>query len=490
MALLEDFQRRSGPAEETLSQQLADHLARHCDSGRLSAGSRLPSVRDGARRFGVSAATMVAAYDLLLARGLIQARPQRGHFVREAPAARLVAARHAPSTPPVGAPVDATALMRGMFDGRHAEASPGSGTLPAAWLDAPMLQRALRHALGAPSPQEWLRYGQPAGDVVLREALSQVLGGWGVVATPQQIVTTIGASHALDLLSQTLLAPGDAVLVDEPGWAVEYARLARRGMRLLPVARGAQGPDLASLQALAQAHRPKAYLTVSVLHNPTGACLGLAHAHRVLQLAEACNFLVIEDDSYAWLAPAHTPRLSALDGLRRTVLVSGFSKILAPQWRVGFLAAPPALAERCIDAKLLSTLTSPALLERAVARCITHGGLHRHAQRVTERLAAARQRTVRLAQDAGCRFAAEPAGLFGWMDVGCDSEALAQRMAAQGWLLASGTLFHVPPAKKSRLMRVNFASAQDLRFWRALANARRDVLQAPQGSGARGKAAR
>jgi DNA-binding transcriptional MocR family regulator len=481
-----DFERSSEPGSEPLSQQLAGHLARLCGHGRLGAGSRLPSVREGARRFGVSPATMVAAYDLLLARGLVQARPQRGYFVREINATKASAARQPTHAATMAAPVDATALMRGMFDGRHAEASPGSGTLPGTWLDAPMLQRALRQALAAPAAQDWLSYGQPAGDPSLREALSGVLAGWGMAAAPQQIVTTIGASHALDLLSQVLLAPGDAVLVDEPGWAVEYARLARRGLRLLPVPRGADGPDLLRMQSLAQAHRPKAYLTVSVLHNPTGASLALAQAHRVLQLAETHDFTVIEDDSYAWLAPAHAPRLSALDGLRRTVLVSGFSKILAPQWRVGFLAAAPALAERCIDAKLLSTLTSPALLERAVARCITHGGLHRHAQRVTERLAAARQRTARLAQEAGCRFAAAPAGLFGWIDVGCDSEALAQAMAAQGWLLAPGALFHVPPAKKSRLMRVNFAAAQDLRFWRALVHTRQQLPATPGAT--RGKA--
>jgi DNA-binding transcriptional MocR family regulator len=257
------------------------------------------------------------------------------------------------------------------------------------------------------------------------------------------------------------------VLVDEPGWAVEYARLTRMGMRLLPVPRGADGPDLAVLEALLREHRPRVYVTVSVLHNPTGYSLSPAAAHQVLRLAEMHDVTIVEDDSYAWLAPLHSTRLAQLDGLRRTVYVSGFSKILTPQWRIGFIAASPALSERFIDTKLVSTLTTPAPLEQALAICLDQGALRRHAERVTARLDVARTRTVRLAREAGCEFVAPPAGLFGWLDVGCDTEQLAQRLLSDGWLTAPGTLFHASP-RPTRLMRVNFATAQEPRFWRRL----------------------
>jgi DNA-binding transcriptional MocR family regulator len=297
--------------------------------------------------------------------------------------------------------------------------------------------------------------------------LSRRLADIGVRAAPGQIVTTVGATHALDLISRTLAQPGDAVLVDEPGWAVEYARLTRSGLRLLPVPRGADGPDLAVLAALLREHRPRLYVTVSVLHNPTGATLTPAVAHQVLRLAETHGLTIVEDDSYSWLAPPHATRLAQLDALQRTIYVSGFSKILTPQWRVGFLAAAPALAERLIDTKLLTTLTTPAALEQAVAICLEQGLLRRHAERVTTRLDAARVRTVRLAQDAGCRFVAPPAGLFGWLDVGVDTEPLAQTLLDEGWLIAPGTLFHATPRPTS-LMRVNFATSQDARFWQRL----------------------
>ena len=488
----------------TLSDQLAERFAERIQQRLLAPGARLPSVRECAARHGVSPSTVVGAYDQLQARGLVQARPQRGFFVREPNAgsgergvagARArgpgLAARagHEGARPggasqadvgdpshaaalPTPRPVDATALIRGMFRPRRgAPPAPGQGTLPEAWLDAELLQRALRRVTAGSGASGWLSYGDPAGDPRLRQALVRRLADIGVPATAQQIVTTVGATHALDLVARTLLKPGDAVLVDEPGWAVEFARLTRMGLRLLPVPRGPDGPDLEVMQALAAAHRPRLYGTVSVLHNPTGSSLAPAQAHRLLRLAEAHDFLIAEDDTYAWLAPAHATRVAQLDGLQRTIYVSGFSKVLVPQWRVGYVAAAPALAEQLIDTKMLATLTTPAPLEQAVAWCLEQGQLRRHAERVVARLDIARTRSQRLALDAGCRFVTPPQGLFGWVDVGCDTEQLARRLFDQGWLLAPGTLFHATP-RPTPLMRINFATTLDPRFWTALQRAR------------------
>jgi DNA-binding transcriptional MocR family regulator len=463
-------------ARLTLAEQLAQRFEQRITQRVLAAGARLPSVRECARLQGVSPATVVGAYDLLQAQGLVEARPHKGFFVRglRHPAPRSAAALEARAqaqTQLRDAPVDATALIRGMFRPTSSLPSPGIGTLPEAWLDAALLQRALRRVSSAGTAAGWLGYGHPSGDPSLRDALTRRLASLDITAHAQQIVTTVGATQALDLVSRTLLQPGDAVLVDEPGWAVEFARLSRLGVRILPVPRGAQGPDLDVMEALCKAHAPRMYVTVSVLHNPTGASLSAASAHRVLQLAERHDFTIVEDDSYAWFAPAHAVRLSSLDGLRRTVLVSGFSKILTPQWRVGFLACAPALAERIVDTKLLTTLTSPAPLERAVAWCLDQGLLRRHAERIVAQLDAARVRAHRLAEDAGCRLASPPRGLFGWVDTGIDTDRLAMTMLDEGWLLAPGSLFHAV-RQPSTLMRINFATAQDARFWRRYTAAR------------------
>ena len=457
-------------AGATLAEQLAQRFAERIEQRLLSAGARLPSVRECAERHRVSPSTVVGAYDLLQAQGLVEARPQRGFFVRvPAQAAAREAVPRAAGVP-AAAPVDATALIRSMFQAQGGRPAPGMGTLPEDWLDPALLQRALRRASAADAAAGWLRYGDPAGDPRLRAALVRRLGDLGIRASASQVVTSAGATHGLDIVARTLLQPGDAVLVDEPGWAVEFARLAQAGMRLLPVPRGADGPDLAVMGSHLRQHRPRLYVTVSVLHNPTGCSLAPAAAHELLKLAEAHELTIVEDDTYAWLAPPHATRLAQLDGLRRTVYVSGFSKILTPQWRIGFIAAAPALAERLVDHKLLTTLGTPGPLEQALAVCLEQGGLRRHAERVVTRLAAARARTVRLVQDSGFRFVTPPQGLFGWIDVGADTERLAQRLLDDGWLTAPGSLFHAQP-RPTTLMRINFATTQDAAFWRRLRSA-------------------
>src|SRR6185436_3966848 len=157
-----------------------------------------PSVRECARRHQVSPHTVVAAYDQLLAQGLVEARRQRGFFVRDTVRATGRtraddAAAVAKATPPQRvAPVDATALIRGMFHGVSSLPAPGLGTLPPDWLDLPLLASALRRVLAHGDAALALQYGQPAGDMRLREALATKLADFGVRASAAQIVTATG----------------------------------------------------------------------------------------------------------------------------------------------------------------------------------------------------------------------------------------------------------------------------------------------------------
>jgi DNA-binding transcriptional MocR family regulator len=507
-------------ASQSLTEQLASRLAERIRSRLLAPGARLPSLRLCAKQQGVSVSTVVAAYDQLLAQGLVVARKNSGFFVRDTafnasnrPLAEAIPARAAinniakvaavgslelaaeafagggtlagdvspPLREPLGwiqrrpTPVDATALIRGMFQQVSAQPQPGMGVFPPDWLETAFMATAVRKVTSAKALGDYsLQYGEPKGDSGLRRALSQKLGAINVQAGPEQIITTVGATHALDLVSRTLLRAGDCVMVEEPGWAVEFARLTALGMRILPVPRRADGPDLDVMSRYCELHQPKLFVSVSVFHNPTGYCITPGSAHRVLQLAQQHNFHIVEDDTYSHLAPEHATRLCALDGLQRTIYVSGFSKILAPGWRVGYMVAPPDLVERLLDTKLLATLTTPALLEKALAWCIDQGQLRRHAERIRGRLAQARGRAVKLALAHGCTFAAEPAGLFGWVDTGVDTDALSQRMLDEGYLIAPGSLFHAVRTP-GPLMRINFATTQDAASWRVFARLRDGV---------------
>ena len=186
---------------QPLAAQLAAVFAERCARRTLLPGARLPSVRECARLQGVSTSTVVAAYDQLQAQGLIEARRQRGFFVREGSAPRrsttvtgAVIGVEKPSPRPLAPPVDATALIRGMFQGPPGRQGPGLGTLPEPWLDAALLDRAQRRVLSQAT--DALRYGDPAGDMGLRQALSRRLGGeLGIAAQPDDIVTTLGATQ-------------------------------------------------------------------------------------------------------------------------------------------------------------------------------------------------------------------------------------------------------------------------------------------------------
>ena len=459
-------------ATQSLTEQLSARFAQRIRDRLLAPGARLPSVRQCAQQNGVSPSTVVAAYDQLLAQGMVEARKNRGFFVRESraePAVAIGPTSRSAAGATRNAPIDAAALIRGMFHSVSNKPQPGMGVFPPEWLESTFMPAAVRKVTGTRALQQFsLQYGEPLGDSGLRRMLSNRLAALSVHAAPEHIITTVGATHALDIVSRSLLRPGDHVMVEEPGWAVEFARLTALGMRLLPVPRRAEGPDLDVMSRYCEAHRPKLYVSVSVLHNPTGYCLTPGIAHRLLQLANQHDFHIVEDDTYSHLAPDHATRLCALDGLQRTIYVGGFAKILAPNWRIGFLAAHPSLVEQLLDTKLLGTLTTPALLEKALALCMEQGQLRRHAERVRTRLDAARSRSVKLALNAGCSFAAEPAGLFGWVDTGVDTDALAQRMLDDGYLLAPGALFHAE-RKPSTLMRITFATTQEAAFWKKYA---------------------
>lgn len=469
-------------AQLTLTEQLAERFAERIRTRLLPVGARLPSVRECARQQGVSPYTVVAAYDQLLAQGLVEARRQRGFFVRDIAhkvpgvpverspdAIRNIVSEGGGGLPlhvPSGSTINATMLIRGMFHQVSSKPQPGAGVFPVEWLDTGFLPAAVRKVTTAEMLRHSsLSYGDPMGAPELRAVLSRRLQDLGVPAPSTQVMTTVGATHALDIVSRTLLKAGDPVMVEEPGWSVEFARLAALGMRVLPVPRRAEGPDLEVMARYCEAHAPKLFVSVSVFHNPTGYCLSPGAAHQVLQLAQRHNFHVVEDDTYSHIAPGHATRLTVLDGLRRSIYVSGFAKILAPNWRVGYLAAPADLVERLLDTKLLSTLTTPSLLEKALALCIDQGQLRRHAERLRLRLAQARSRSVQLALEAGCTFAAEPAGMFGWVETGVDTDVLAQRMLDEGYLIAPGALFHAS-RQPCTLMRINFTTTQDAAFWR------------------------
>ena len=241
--------------------------------------------------------------------------------------------------------LDVSWLLRAQRRQSPGSEQPGAGLLPENWLDHEMVAAAVR-GVGRSRGSWILKYGAVEGYLPLREALATRLAHIGIGAPAEQIITTAGATEAIDLVARRFLAPGDVVFVEDPAWFVMFARFAAFGARIVGVPRGADGPDIAALESLLAREKPKLFILNSVAHNPTGSCIGAANAARVLELAARHGFMIVEDDIYGDLHGRHATRLASLDDGRHVIYVGGFSKTLAANLRVGFVAAHPALALR------------------------------------------------------------------------------------------------------------------------------------------------
>jgi DNA-binding transcriptional MocR family regulator len=442
-----------------LVEQITGFLRTRIDERHLRAGTRMPSIRRFAEDNGVSRFTVVEAYDRLVAQGYLESRRGSGFYVRERPQP----VRRAPEPrEPATTRIDVVWLLHHLYagnDGREVVLA-GSGCLPETWLDEEMLHAGLR-ALARREPSALTGYGTPRGYAPLRDLLQVYLAELEIRAAPDNIVLTAGASQALDLVARYFLQPGDAVLVDDPGYYVLFGRLAAMGMRPLGVPRTAAGLDVARLDALAKEHKPRLFMTNSVLHNPTGTSLSAADTHRVLRLAEAHDFHIVEDDILADLHPGRAHRIAQLDQLNRVIYVGSFSKTLGAGLRVGFLAAHPDLARDLTAQKMLASLTTPELGERLVYQVLSDGYYRKHVDHVRARIARAIEPAIRNLERAGLTLLHEPAaGMFMWAHAGesRDAESLAAAAERAGIILAPGSLFS-PSQARSPWMRFHVAYA-------------------------------
>src|SRR5262245_39419916 len=258
--------------DHRLPAQLAARFAQRIETHALRPGTRLPSIRDCAQESRVSRSTVVEAYDRLIAAGLIESRRGSGFYVRvhTRHVQRRASAHPMPSTV-----LDVSWLLRAQRRQSPGSEQPGAGLLPEDWLDHDMVAAAVR-GVGRSRGSWLLKYGPIEGYLPLRETLATRLAQSGVEVLPEQIITTSGATSAIDIWARGYLAPGDLVLVEDPAWFVMFARFAAFGARIAGVPRNADGPDLAALESLLRREKPKLFIMSSVLHNPTGSSVSPA----------------------------------------------------------------------------------------------------------------------------------------------------------------------------------------------------------------------
>lgn len=463
-------QQLSRDSDTSLVEQIVRSIETRIDDRLLRTGSRMPSIRQYADTHSVSRFTVVEAYDRLVAKGFLESRRGSGFYVRER--SQLITGEHNQSSSDKRPPLlDVVWLVRNMFRQMPTQKMPGSGMLPGDWLDAELIANALR-GISRQNPAQLLAYGNPQGFLPLRQQLQLKMAELEIAVTPEQFVTTTGVTQALDIVARHFTQPGDVIFVDDPSWFLMFASFAALGAKLVGIPRLADGPDVVKLAELAALHKPKLYVLVSVLHNPTSTSLSAAKAFQILKLAEEHDFMIVEDDIYCDMHPGSAvqpaTRIATLDQLNRVIYMGGFSKTLSPNLRSGFIATSRQLAQDFADRKMLSTLTSAEIGERVIYKILSEGHYRKHVDRLRGKLDSVRDRTIRQMERIGLTVdISTPAGMFVWADTGCDSNVLTEKALAQDYLLAPGSLFSPNQLPTSR-MRFNVASMSDPGIWRFL----------------------
>ncbi|NRF69883.1 PLP-dependent aminotransferase family protein [Aquincola sp. S2] len=443
-----------------LADQVERQLREWIEAGRWPAGARLPSIRQLAGQLGVSPNTVVTAYDRLVAAALIDSRATAGFFVAEG-------ARPLPDDVllDAGDEQDPVWLAQQSNDQRAGVLLASSGALPGPWLEDAIPAALVSRALGRSSAGMATRC-PPQGLPELRERIATMLRAQGIAVDAGRLLTTAGATHAIDLICRCFIQPGDTVLVEDPGYFLLLGRLQDTGARIVPITRRHDGIDLEQLEAACRTQRPRLLFIQSVLHNPTGWGSTPANLHRVLMLAQQHGFLIAEDDVHGHFHPGAPMRLAQLAGLDRVIYFSTFCKALSPALRLGYLAAEPALLKPLLRQKIYSLLTTPSLNEFVLLELLATGRWRKHLERLQRKLAVARTASSRLLRQAGVLLEHPGEGglfLWGQLPHGIDIDGLVKDAWHNRILLARGATFSARGVADPHL-RFNAVFAQQPRL--------------------------
>lgn len=369
-------------------------LRRLIEGGVLRPGTKLPPTRELAARLGLSRGAAVAAFELLLAEGFVEARVGAGTFVAAA------VPQIAPAAPPP--------------DPRPAVAPPLPGALGLAAPDArtfQILRGLITRHLAVPARHHF-GYGDPRGSRALREEVAAYLRtARGVRCHGDQVVLTSGSQQALDLIIRAALRPGDPVWIEDPCYPMARAAFEGAGMRLIGVPVDGEGLDPAAGEARAP-HARAVYVTPS--HQfPLGVTLTMARRLALIDWARRAGGWIIEDDydsEYRYAGPPLTA-LQGIDGAGRVIYVGTFSKALFPGLRVGYAVVPEALLDAMIAVRNRSDRFPPSLLEDALADFLREGHFSAHLRRARRRARDARDALVDVLNEGGLSVAAPDQGL-------------------------------------------------------------------------------
>ncbi|MDG4876412.1 PLP-dependent aminotransferase family protein [Mesorhizobium sp. WSM4935] len=364
--------------QDGVARRIIAAIKEQIHSGAYRPGDRLPSTRAFAAEWGASRTTVTAAYNQLDAEGYLIIRQGARAIVAaglerasgEAPLA-TASPRHLSAFAGrlLALPPPVLAEPANIADFRYGDLS-GADFPVLAWRRASnkaILRRPAR-----------LRYGDPQGSSVLRNALQAYL--WrarGITCAPDQIVIVNGSQQGLDLCARLLLDPGDPFVIENPGYTLARHAFVAAGGIAMPVPVDADGLRMDTLPPARLA-----YVTPS--HQfPLGGVLSAARRRSLLAWAAGAGAYVVEDDydgEYRHdISPI--PPLQALDA-DTVVYVGTLSKTLSPTLRLGYLVVPVSLRQAFSEAKRLTDRHAPMLEQDVLAELLASGAYERHVRSI------------------------------------------------------------------------------------------------------------
>ncbi|WP_329519583.1 MocR-like pyridoxine biosynthesis transcription factor PdxR [Spirillospora sp. NBC_01491] len=463
-----------------LAAQIAAGLRAAVRSGRLAAGTRLPSSRDLSRDLDVSRGVVVAAYEQLVAEGFLLSR--RGDGTRVAPLARpdepappRAGTERPPGSPdPSGGPSGHPSGLSpgGPPGGFHLDLWPGAPDLAAfprgRWLTA---VRAVLRTL----PNEALAYPDPGGAGALRAELAGYLRRVRAAhAGAGQIVIMNGVAQGLSVLVRQLAGDGHRLLaVEDPTSDRQFPMLDAAGVRLAHVPVDSEGLDVAALARTGA----RAVLVTPAHQYPTGVVLSPARRAALIAWARDVDGLVLEDDYDAEFRYDREP-VGCLQGVdpERVVLLGSVSKSLAPALRLGWVVAPPGVAERLRAHRSRTDLGGPVLEQYALAEFLASGTYDRHLRQMRRQYRSRRDALAEALRahipDAVVHGVAAGIHLYVELPPGCDERRVVTDAAKAGVAVAGAAPMwsgarsaHAPPALVlgyARLGEARLAQAAEL----------------------------
>ncbi|WP_432786828.1 HTH-type transcriptional regulator NorG [Oligella sp. MSHR50489EDL] len=363
--------------------QLSKKLSQAINSGTFKAGTRFPSIRDTAKTYAISINTVVAAYRHLEDKGLIQARPQSGFYVRNQPPRLKRTLSDSTSAPPdqsVLRLIETTFATQQNPDFTNISlACPthDSEFYPSEKLSK-ILSQTLRH-----HPNIICEYALPPGSLNLRRQIARRMLDVGAVIDVDEITITHGCLDALHLALLATTKAGDCVAIESPTYFYLLPLLATLGVRVIEIPTNAEtGLSVDALEVLLKKKQIQAIVCMPNLHNPLGCSMPLKSKQRLAQLVNQYQIPLIEDGLYCELQFDQTlPAVKVFDRDNWIIFCSSFTKTLAPDFRIGWICAG-RFSHQIQRLKNQLSMTESKLLSETIAKFLETGGYDHHLRKL------------------------------------------------------------------------------------------------------------